>query len=393
MDLLLLPLLVLAIGIGWWLGRTDRQRLETPQALRQTDAGLEYHPGLSYLLRDRSHDEVESFVRSLAVSLQTIDTHLALARVFRRRGESDKAIQIHQNVLESPNLERPWPDRVKLELARDYLAAGILGKAEELLLDVYDHAPPAEQEDALTQLLDIYQQESDWEHAILTATRLIKRGHGEARVALAHHYCEIGEEALAAGNASRVRQKLRQALAADEQCARAYLLAAELESREGNYVAAVDELEKLLNQAPDFFSECIERLVHYCHEGGLEERLVSLLRRCVEEHPSVSAVLALAEILRKDGDEKLVAHFIAGQLRRRPSIRGLRQLIELQVARADPDARESLEILLKLADQLLEAKPVYRCGHCGFAGRELYWFCPSCKSWGRVRPIQGLEGE
>ncbi len=393
MDLMLLPVLVIAIGIGWWLGHQERQRERSQPRVPAAERGIDYAPGLAYLLRDKSHDEVESFVRSLAVSTHTIDTHLALGSVFRRRGESDKAIQIHQNVLESPELKDPWPARVKVELALDYQAAGILGRAEDLLQEVYDNAPAAEQDEALQQLLVIYQQESDWEHAILTATRLLKRGHADVAPVMAHFYCEIAVEALAAGNQARVRQKLRQARAADPHCARAYLLGAELESREENYPAAVDELELLLEMAPDFVSESIGKLVHCCNEGGMEERLVATLRRCVEDRPTVSAVLALADILRKEGDDKLVVHFIAGQLKRRPSIRGLRQLIELQLGSAHASARESLEILLGLTDQLLEQKPAYRCQHCGFSGHELHWRCPGCKEWGRVRPIQGLEGE
>lgn len=393
MDFVLLPLLVLAIGIGWWLGHHEGRRAETPRLVSAPDRRMEHAPGLAYLLRDKSRDEVESFVRSLAVNAQTMDTHLALGSVFRRRGEADKAIQIHQNVLESPGLPVPWPARVKLELALDYLAAGILGRAEDLLLEVYDQGPEAEQVEALVQLLDIYQQESDWEHAILTATRLDRRGHAEVRPALAHFFCEIATEAMAAGNDARVRQKLRQAEAADPHCPRIYLLRADLESRSADFPAAVDALDQLAERAPDFFSEAVGRLVHCCHEGGMEDRLVATLRQCVEEHPSVSVVLALADILHRDGDDRLVAHFIAGQLKRRPSIRGLRQLIDLQMTSAHASARESFEILLGLTDQLLEAKPVYRCQHCGFSGRELHWRCPGCKGWGHIRPIQGLEGE
>ncbi len=393
MDLLLLPLLMLAIGIGWWLGQQEKKKAPQSHTMIDADGRVHYAPGLAYLLRDKSHDEVESFVRSLAVSPHTLDTHLALGGLFRRRGESDKAIQIHQNLLESAALEAPWPARIKVELAMDYRAAGILGRAEDLLGEVYDHGGPAEQVEALLQLLEIYQQESDWEHAILTATRLLKRGHAEVAMVLAHFYCEIAEEALAAGNEARVRQKLRQALSVDPRCARAYLLRAELEKRLENYPAAVADLELLEERAPEFFSEGIGRLVHCCQEGGMEERLVGILRRSVEARPTVSAVLALAEILRKDGDDHLVTHFIAGQLRRRPSIRGLRQLIELQLGTAQESARESLEILLGLTSQLLEAKPVYRCHHCGFSGKELHWRCPGCKEWGRIHPIQGLEGE
>ncbi len=389
-DFLLLATIASAVGIGWWLGRVERRpaggKLNVP-------APQDYSAGLSYLLRDKSDDEVEAFVRTLAVSPQTLETHLALGGLFRRRGEADKAIHIHEAVLESPWLESPWPSRVKIELARDYMAAGLLGRAETLLREVDDAGFEMEREEALHLLLEVYQQERDWEHAIPTAQSLLRDGRHEVAPVLAQFYCEIAGEALAAGNHERVRRKLQQALEQDPSCARASLLLGELEVREGNLRTAAHALERILEQDPEFVSECIDTLVHCYQELGEEESLIAFLRRCIDEHPSISAVLALADILDKDGDERLTAHFVAGQLQRRPSIRGLKRLIDLQLQVSDVAARESLEILRGLTAQLLAQKPVYRCRHCGFAGRELHWQCPGCKHWGSVKPIQGLEGE
>lgn len=389
-DLLLLATIASAVGIGWWLGRVERGRAN---ATLRTTAPQDYSAGLSYLLRDKSDDEVEAFVRTLAVSPQTLETHLALGGLFRRRGEADKAIHIHEAVLESPWLESPWPSRVKIELARDYMAAGLLGRAETLLREVDEAGFEMERQEALHLLLEVYQQERDWEHAIPTAQALLAAGRHEVAPVLAQFYCEIAAEALAAGNHERVRRKLEQALEQDPKCTRASLLLGDLESREGNLRKAAHALERVLEQDPEFVSECIDPLVHCYQELGEEESLIAFLRRCIDEHPTISAVLALADILDKDGDQRLTAHFVAGQLHRRPSIRGLKRLIDLQLHGSEGAARESLEILRGLTAQLLAQKPVYRCRQCGFAGRELHWQCPGCKHWGSVRPIQGLEGE
>lgn len=393
-DALLLMLIASAIGIGWFLGRQERGNRTAPRVQLGSSVGTpEYYSSLSYLLRDKSEDEVEEFVRSLTVSPQTIETHLALGGLFRRRGEADKAIQIHQKALESPWLETPWPVRLKMELARDYMAAGLLDRAEALLQEVGDSDLMIEQEESLHLLLEIYQQQRDWEQAIQISRELVKRGHEDIRVPLAHFYCEIAEEACAAGSDDRARKKIQQALEQDPKCARAVLLLGRIEMSASQFAEAAEAYESILRVDANYVPEIIEPLSECYQELGDENRLVAFLRRCLDENPSISAVLALAELLKKDGDDTLVAHFIAGQLKRRPSVRGLTHLIDVQLSNAEGPARESLEILRGLTQQLVQRRPVYRCNRCGFGGKELHWQCPGCKNWSSVTRIQGIDGE
>lgn len=393
-DSLLLLLVASAIGIGWFLGRQEHRTKPPPGIQVGSNVGSpEYFSSLSYLLRDKSEDEVDEFVRSLTVSPQTIETHLALGGLFRRRGEADKAIQIHQKALESPWLETPWPVRLKIELARDYMAAGLLDRAESLLLEVGNSDLMLEQEESLHLLLEIYQQERDWEQAIQISRELLKRGHQHVCVPLAHFYCEIAEEACAAGSEDRARKKIQQALEQDAKCARAVLLLGQIEMQAGNLNAAAAAYESVLRVDANYVPEIIEPLGECYQELGDEEKLIAFLRRCLDENPSISAVLALADLLRKDGDDVLVSHFIAGQLKRRPSVRGLTHLIDVQLNNAEGPARESLEILRGLTRQLVQRRPVYRCNRCGFGGKELHWQCPGCKNWSSVTRIQGIDGE
>ena len=414
-SLLLLGLLVVAIGIGFLLGRRERT------ASRPQTARGDYMRGLNYLLSEQADVAVEAFIESLEVNDDTVDTHLALGALVRRRGEVDKAIRVHQNLLARPRLSPRFRAQAELELARDYLAAGLLGRAESLLKELAARGGEL-RESALEYLLEIYQRERDWEQAIEIARGMVDRGETEIRRTLAHYFCELADRARETGDVRATRAQLALALGRDDRCVRASLMLGRLESEQGRWKEAIRALRRVQEQDPRFLPEALPGLVEAHAELGTERDLVRFLERCVEQTPSASIAAHLADRIAARSGERAAILFLAESLERRPNARGLSLLLGRQLDRLldrQPDAPlqaaavdaegarggnaastedhetfvEALVALREYSDALVADAPTYECESCGFSGRVLHWQCPSCKSWGSTVPARGLAGE
>lgn len=389
---LLYPLIVAAIAIGWWLGRRDRRSSAGPGERRLS---RDYFQGLNYLLNEQPDRAISTFIQALEVNSDTIETHLALGSLLRRRGEVDKAVTVHQNLLARPQLNRETSFYVQLELARDYLQAGLLDRAEKLLEDLIQENSEARVA-GLQLLVEIYQQEREWERAIRIASRLPTRGReGElVRRTLSHLHCELAGVAMGRSNDREARAQLARALSHDANCVRASLMLGQLEHSLGNERAAVRALQKIRLQDCLFVPESLDLLVT-CYEagGGKQKELRDYLNACLRDHASISVVFLLAKMIREEGGDEAVARYLGDHLKRNPSIRGLTQLIDLHIDNAHGIARDNLTILRSFTEALVADKPVYRCEECGFSGKKLHWLCPSCRKWGTICPVYGLEGE
>lgn len=386
-DLLWLLLPVAALS-GWWVARRSDRRQRSD---RHTELSSDYFQGLNYLLNEQPDKAIEVFIRMLEVNSDTVETHLALGNLFRRRGEVDRAIHIHQNLIARPTLDARQRSQALMELGQDYMRAGLLDRAESLfgeLVDIDAHTRMA-----LQELLVIYQQEKDWERAIQTARRLGSANSRDMNPVIAQFYCELAEEAIAGGNESAGQQMLKRALSQDKQCVRASILQGDLAREAGDCKGAIRAYRRVETQDIDFLPEVIRPLCE-CYEAlGRTDELMAWLESVLHQYNGVSPVLALADlVIRTRGEEEGIA-FITEQLRRRPSLRGLSRLIAMNLSRAHDSARENLLILKGLTDRLLVDKPVYRCHACGFTGKTLHWQCPGCKKWTTVKPIYGVEGE
>tara|TARA_B110000444_G_C18787369_1_gene570620 strand:- start:313 stop:1512 length:1200 start_codon:yes stop_codon:yes gene_type:complete len=397
-DIVLFILLFVAIAAGWMLGR--RGLSSTSKVEDATALPSQYYKGLNYLLDGRPDGAIDEFIDSLEVNAETLDTHIALGNLLRRNGEVDRAIRIHENLLSRPSLPSRHLHHAHLELARDYISAGLLDRAESLLQDLVVES--AEQKiTSLKHLLEIYQDEKDWEKAIEIAKGLLPRkslvsSEDESRqvlVALSHYLCETAETYISANDTQQARSALKEALEYDKKCVRASLLLAEIEARCNNFKLAIKALKRVRFQDSEYIPETVE-LLHKCYlELGDRGGLHSYLRDCMDFYPSVTLLIVMANDIRQNEGDESAAAFIGKQLKTRPSLRGLSQLIELHVANAVGVARENLELLRQLVDQLILHKPSYRCNHCGFSGRQLHWLCPGCKQWGAIKTIRGAEGD
>lgn len=398
-DYLVFILLFIAIAIGWFLGRRSQR-----QAIAAADLPSQYYRGLNYLLDGRPDGAIDAFIDALEVNSETLETHIALGNLLRKRGEVDRAIRIHQNLLARPSLPRDQVHQAHLELARDYISAGLLDRAERLLLDLVAESP-AQRRASQRHLLDIYQSERDWPRAIAVAQELLPRksllGSPQGRVepgqpvneVLPHYFCEMAAQKRSAGDLQEARRLLQEALLHDKRCVRASIMLGEVEFECGRHKQAIKALRRVRQQDPDYVSETIPTL-RRCHEA-LDERkaLRSYLRECLESQPSAPLVIAAAEdILAAEGSDEAEA-FLVRQLQKRPSMRGLEQLISLQMKAVEGRARDGLGLLQGLVQKLIEQRPAYRCSHCGFSGRRLHWFCPGCKYWGTMKTIRGTSME
>ena len=394
----LFGLLFVAVAIGWYFGRSSKVELQqgSPSSLPHPS----YYQGINYLINEQSDEGIETFIRSLDVNSETFELHIELGNLLRRRGEVDKAIRIHQNLLARPSLSKQQLNGAHLELARDYVSAGLLDRAERLLTDLLNDS--GEFHDlSLKLLLDIYQNEKEWDKAIETAgalrqkTRRKRDGNVgiDLPAVMAHFYCEQAEEALAQQNFRYAREKLRSAVTIDRNSVRASLLSAELDLTLKQPKQAIKTLKKIRSQDPDYLGEAIPLLQQAYHSLGDSEQLLHYLQQCLEEFPSTVLLLAIAREIESQQNVDVASDYLALHLKGHPSLKGLSTLIDYQFTHADEKAKGNVALLGEVISKLIEAKPNYQCRNCGFSGQDLHWLCPGCKTWGEVRLIKGVEGD
>lgn len=352
--------------------------------------GPDYLRGLDYLLNEQPDKAIDVFVQMLDVTADTFETHLALGNLFRKRGEVDRAIRVHRNLVARDSLSGDQRSDALLELGRDYQRAGLLDRADELyseLLQRKDHVTQV-----LPLLLDIYQQEKDWESAIRIASRMEQVNNRPATIVIAQFLCEMAEDARVQGETEKAFNLLGQALATNNDCARASLLLGDIEREADHHEAALMAYSRVESQCRELLPEVLVSL-YACHrELGDVDGMIEYLRECIPRYNGVAPVILLADILSEQHRQDEACEFLTRHLARYPSVRGLAKFVDLRLAGCRADVNESLVMLKNLTDRLQKGKPAYLCRECGFAGKTLYWQCPGCKCWDTVRPIRGAEG-
>ena len=391
-DALLLTILVAAVAIGWWLGRRERSKPNDPAPPQ--GLARDYFVGLNYLLNDQQDRAIETFVGALQVNSETIDTHITLGNLFRSRGEADRAMKIHQNLLARPSLTPVQGERVQLELARDFLSLGLLDRAERLLKGLLrDTHDDGLRRSARRLLADLFEREGEWSEAFAVATPQLIREDQEVRRAAAHWLCQLAEEERANATPVLARRHLKQALNVDPRCVRANLLLASLEHDTGHYRQEITLLSRIPAQDAAFTPTLLEPLSNAYRLLDDEDGLIRHLHDLLEETPYTSVIIQLAETIRHhQGIEPAIA-LVSEQLNREASLGALDYLIDLYHQHSHGEALEQLALLKRHTTDLLGKLPRHRCRRCGFTGDQLHWQCPRCRSWGTTRPITGIEGE
>jgi lipopolysaccharide assembly protein B len=384
---IILPFVVLAFISGLILGRKKSDKNSSSSYTLSSD----YFKGLNYLLNEQTDKAINVFVRMLEVGEETVDTHIALGNLYRQRGEVEQAIKIHQNVIAKPSLSLNKRNDALYELARDFMNAGLLDRAENLFHELMQKQSHVQS--ALKYLLSIYQQEHDWENAILTAKKLESASNKSYSKQVAHFYCEQALISRQKGNTNEALKLLKKALGTDKQSVRASIIEGEIERDSGNCKAATRAYRRVEQQDPMLISEVLESLLQ-CYENlNNDKEIKTYLEHTLKKYGGITSVLLYADQIRNTKGDKAAALFIVESLRQKPSIRGLSHLIEISLDFTKGTPHDNLLILQEITNKLLEDKPVYQCTQCGFNGKSMFWHCPSCKSWSSIKPIQGIEGE
>lgn len=392
-ELLFLGLFMLALGIGWFLGRREAIRVGFMVKPGGSAIDRQYFIGLNYLLNEQPDEAIETFIRALEVNPETVETHIAIGRLFCQRGDVERAIKVHQNLLARPNLTREQGDRVQYELARDYLAVGMHHRAQRLLDELIEGNSSMRKE-ALQDLVKTYEREREWSQAISVGQKLL-REQPDFATALAHYHCELATIARKRGDWQSVRRHLEDALQVDRHHVRAMLQLAELEAELGQLSASVNWLAQLAEKNPDFFPQALPLAKRAADNGDLN--LPALLDKVISagQPAMIDSVLARADALRAAQAGHLgvglASRYVVDHIRKWPSLKGLLYLIDLHQDSVEGRGRENLLILRGIIESLQVGAYQFRCVSCGFAGRKLHWQCPTCHGWSTMKPIRDRE--
>lgn len=385
LHFLLLPI---AATFGWYMGKRDRGAAsQVSHQLRR-----DYFQGLSYLINDQSDQAVDVFIKLSEVDSDTAEIHLALGYLFRQRGEVDRAIRIHQNLLARSELDKRYHVQALFALGQDYFRAGVLDRAEQIFLELAGLKEDwnEERQSSLNFLLRIYQQEKAWLKAIDITRKIASYTHEASAAVMAQFYCELAEQEAGKGQIASALDHLHQAISTDPNCVRANLIAGRLAYQTQHYVEAIRHYQNVKVQDIYFIPEIITPICQCYRALGKEQELVEYLQECLKEFPNIFLVLTVANYLQSLKGEKVAIEFIAQHIKNDVSLRGLYQLISYYLQASQDQPATKLTLLQGIIQQLTENKSTYRCGHCGFSAPILCWSCPSCHQWTTIRPIQNF---
>ena len=374
-------LLPIAAVSGWVIGRRGGERHSDTQVSRLSTT---YFRGLNYLLNEQPDKAIELFLHIAELDKDTFETQVALGHLFRRRGEVDRAIRLHQALVQRPGLSDQQKVQALLALGEDYMRSGLLDRAETVFSDLVnlDMRAPL----ALRHLINIYQSERDWGKAIENARRYEAATDEPMGKLIAQFECELGDRHRAAGDADAARAAAARAYEADATSVRAGMLEGRLEVEAGNHPGAIRAFERVARHDPDYLPEVLPALLSSYEQVGDTTGARAFLAEMCEHYRGIAPVLALTRMVEADDGVAAARAYLAQQLKDRPSVRGEAALIDLTLADGD-DLSATLHDLKHITDQLLVRNPSYRCNRCGFGARSHHWQCPSCKEWGTVKPL------
>ena len=360
------------------------RRRRSARKIKSRPLPPEYFTGLNYLLNDEHTKALDIFVKLVETNWELIDTHFALGKIFRKNGEIDKAIKIHQGLIARPSLPKEYRSKVLLELGYDYLAAGWFDRAEGLFKEVLIHDEKSEE--AKRNLILIYQQEKDWQKAIEVGASLFSQGAANIRGMISQYYCELADIAKAKGEVTQLARNAKQALHYDGGSVRALIILADHEMDQRNYQSAIRYFEKIEQRDADFFPVVVDKLIECYHRKGDSEKLLSYLAEVEARHQTLAIIEKHAMVIERYQSKEAAIEYLTDRLRKSPDIKGMHSLITFKTNQADAG---ELSLLLDLKSALVKMQQdnaEFRCHHCGFQSNTLYWLCPSCQSWAEVKP-------
>ena len=377
-QFLLIPVF---FGLGWAAARVDmRQVVHESRALPRS-----YFEGLNFLLNEQPDKAIDSFLEVAKVDSQTVELHFALGNLFRRRGETERAIRMHQNLIDLPDLD----ERVRLqalsELGQDYLKAGLLDRAEEIFNKMLGSSF---EEEAKRNLLEIYQVEKEWLKAVEIARELPDvASHRE----IAEYYCELAANEIMRSRPDTAREYLDVAMQENRKCVRASLLHGDLLLQEGKAQEAIAAWQRIEQQDPAYLALVPQRLLETHRK---QERLaegIALMSGYLERYPSLDLLEVVYQLVLESDGTEAAYRLVRAELQRNPTLLGLEKLMSARLPLVSPGLRPDVELARSIIQGYTKRLSRYRCDNCGFKARQFYWRCPACGGWETYPPRRGEE--
>jgi len=379
--LLIFPLF---FGMGWWAARLDiKDLLSESTALPES-----YFQGLNFLLNEQQDKAIESFIEVVKIDPHTVELHFALGSLFRRRGEVDRALRMHHNLVDRADLDDEKRQQAVFELAQDYLKAGILDRAERLFgeLKHTSYAKPA-----LEFLLELFQKEHDWLKAIAVAQELsIVSGTSYSKLS-AFFYCELAGDEIAAGNLTAAREHLRLALEVCPVSVRATIMLGDMVNAAGQTEQAIAIWQGIELQDAQYLQLVAERLLNAYSALDREAEGIRVLREYLLKYHSIDMLNVVFDGMLKFETASSAYQLVRDELERNPTLLGLDKLLEARLLEVPMDRRADVEMIKDLVHKRTRSLAMYHCSHCGFKARKFYWHCPACQAWDSYAPRRDEE--
>jgi len=372
-----LAMIPIAIGFLWLLFRSSQTHKR-----QQSTLSSEYFKGLNYLLNDEQGKALDIFVKLVESNWDTIDTHFALGKIYRKNGEMDKAIKIHQGLIARPSLPEQYRSKILLELGYDYLGAGWFDRAEGLFKEVL--IQDKKSREARHNLILIYQQEKDWYKAIEIALDLFAENPAVTGPMIAHYYCELADIAKTKGDTTQLENNAHKALKYDAACVRASILLADQAKAAGNYEKAIKLYESIEKQDAESIILVIDSMLECYANLSSENKLYEYLLDLQKRHENLFLQTVIVSVLEKSQGKQAAIDYLSDKIKHQPSLAGIQKLVSYKEAEIDAD--KIFSDLDKAISVMQKDSVEYRCQKCGFSSNTHYWLCPSCNHWGRVKP-------
>ena len=377
-QLLLIPVF---FGLGWAAARVDmRQVVHESRALPRS-----YFQGLNFLLNEEPDKAIDSFLEVAKVDSQTVELHFALGNLFRRRGETERAIRMHQNLIDRADLDDVVRLHALAELGQDYLKAGLLDRAEEIFNKLIG---TSFESDAKRNLLEIYQVEKEWLKAIELARELPDVATQQQ---VAEFYCELAATEIMRSKPDTARAYLDAAMQQNRKCVRASLLQGDLLLQEGRPDAAIDAWQRIEQQDPAYLALVAQRLLETYRKLERRGEGIALLSGYLERYPSLDLLDVVYQLVLEGEGTEAAYRLVRAELQRNPTLLGLEKLMSARLPLVAPEVRADVEIAKTIIQGYTKRLSRYRCDNCGFKARQFYWRCPACGGWETYPPRRSEE--
>ncbi len=372
-----LAIIPIAIAFLWLLFRTKQSHKR-----QQSTLSSEYFKGLNYLLNDEQGKALDVFVKLVESNWDTIDMQFTLGKIYRKNGEMDKAIKIHQGLIARPSLPEPYRSTILQDLGYDYLGAGWFDRAEGLFKEVL--IQDKKSGEARHNLILIYQQEKDWFKAIEIAVDLYAENPSVIGPMIAHYYCELAEVCKTKGDITQLLNNAEKALKYDAACVRASILLADQAKATGDDKKAIELYQAIEKQDAESMILVIDSLLECYDKLSLQDKLYEYLVALQGRHENLFLQNVIASVLENSQGKQAAIDYLSNKIKRQPSLAGMKKLIAYK--QSDIGSDEVFSDLTTALSVMLKDSVEYRCQKCGFSTNTHYWLCPSCNNWGSVKP-------